>query len=46
LLWQRQRSFNKAGASRPQQKAAADRKTLAGFAPSVLGVVGLNGQVV
>jgi hypothetical protein len=38
LLWQRQRSFNKAGASRPQQGQALDRQTLARLPPTVAGV--------
>ena len=38
MLWQRHRSFCAFPASSPQQGAAADRKTLAGFAPSVLVV--------
>jgi len=38
LLWQGQRSFNKAGAARPQQKQAVDRQTLARLPPTVVGV--------
>jgi hypothetical protein len=39
LLWQRQRSSNKAGAARPQQGQALDRQTLARLPPTVAGIM-------
>jgi hypothetical protein len=46
LLWQRQRSFNKAGAARPQQGQALDRQTLARLPPTVAGVRAMMSNLV